>query len=150
METINLVVKNSRIQPIAAVLLGLFLVPFGLWNLYSFFNYGYKPVPLLFGSVMLIGFGLVFWLFMLGYLRSVKYFSDDGLVRNDGKRFAWKDLVCVVDKMHVRQNTNHRLLWRTEIRFKDGSSAWLLPLKVANFAEVRVYVDSLRCEHFEE
>jgi hypothetical protein len=38
-------------------------------------------------------------------------------------------------------------LWRTEIQFKDGESAWLIPGKIANFPEVNDYVARLPCEH---
>lgn len=44
---------------------------------------------------------------------------------------------------------NTKALWRTEIQFKNGESAWLLPTKVSNFREASEFVLNLPCEHTE-
>jgi hypothetical protein len=79
----------------------------------------------------------------------VKIFTDEGLTRNDGHRFSWVDLNCVVDQIHRRRGSNLDFVWRTEIQFTNGRCAWSIPSKVANFREVRQYVDALPCEHKE-
>jgi hypothetical protein len=96
---------------------------------------------------MLVLLGAVLWIVRKGHLRSVKCFTEEGLTRHDGRRFAWADLGGVVDQMHRRRGMSGDLLWRTEIQFKDGESAWLIPRKIANYSEVRAYVDRLPCEH---
>lgn len=82
--------------------------------------------------------------------RPVKYFSDSGSVRNDGQSFAWADLSRVVNQVRFRPGApNTKFLWRTEIQFKSGQSAWLIPAKVSNYRDVREYVDNLPCEQTE-
>ena len=64
------------------------------------------------------------WLFFSGSpgtKQTVKYFSDEGLKRNDGQGFRWPDLTNVVNQ--VRKSPGGRkTIWRTEIRFQSGES----------------------------
>lgn len=98
--------------------------------------------------MMLATFAGVSWLMRRGHSRSVRYFSGEGLERNDGRRFAWTELERVVDQ--VRNNParpGELALWRTEIWFRGGESAWLLPMRVSNRGEVKAFVRALPCEH---
>jgi hypothetical protein len=79
---------------------------------------------------------------------SVKYFSEQGLARNDGRVFPWRDLRRMVHQMR-RTKSGMRSVWRTEIHFKNGESAWLIPTKVSNYREVMEYVSKLPCEQAE-
>ena len=76
-------------------------------------------------------------------------FSDEGLVRNDGRAFAWAELGRVVNRIRLNRVTGVKYAWRTEIQFKNGDSAWLLPTKIGNFREVYELVGNLPCEHTE-
>jgi hypothetical protein len=78
----------------------------------------------------------------------VKYFSEHGLERNDGRFLSWAELERVVHQ--VRDVSGKKHLWRTEIRFAGGEAAWLIPLRVGNLHEVRDFVRRLPCEHAEE
>ncbi|MDX6693073.1 MAG: hypothetical protein QOF02_676 [Blastocatellia bacterium] len=144
-------VKIRKLQFILIVLLGLFMVPLGSLLLIRELSKGSKlaPAMLLIGLMPLIAYGAVAWLFRRGHVKSVKYFSREGLVRNDGKSFAWTDLSRVVDRIRLNRETNFKGLWRTEIQFKNGESAWLLPTKISNFPEVYELVRSLPCEQTE-
>jgi hypothetical protein len=145
----KLEVKTGKLHFILIALLGLFLVPLSLFNLLNGFSGGFKIVPFGLGLMMLLIFGLVLWLVFRGYRKSVKHFTGEGLTRNDGSRMAWTDLSRVVNQIRVKPGTNTKMLWRTEIQFKDGKTAWLIPGKVSNFPEVRDYVAALPCEHTE-
>jgi hypothetical protein len=147
----RLEVKTIDRQFIALVLLGLFMVPLGSLLLISELSKGSQlaPAMLVIGLLPLIMCGGVTWLFRRAYVKSVRYFSDEGLVRNDGRSFAWTDLSRVVDRIRLNRVTNFKGLWRTEIQFKNGESAWLLPTKISNFREVHELVRSLPCEHTE-
>ena len=146
----RLEVKTSKLQPVLAVLLGLFLVPLGLLSLINGWLKGFAPVPLGIGLMLLMVYGAIIWLVRRGHAKSVKYFSDEGLTRNDGRSFAWADLNRVVDQIRITSIAhNTKALWRTEIQFKNGESAWLIPLKVNNFREVSEFVRALPCEHTE-
>ena len=145
----QLEVKTSKLQFVMAVLLGLFFVPFSLWSLVNAVLKGFEIVPLMLGLMMLAIFGLVIWVFFRGYFKSVKHFTDEGLVRNDGRKFSWAELSRVVNQIRFDTQLNRTLLWRTEIQFKNGESAWVIPTKVSNFQEVREFVNDLPCEHTE-
>jgi len=145
----RLEVKTSKLQFILVVLLGFFFVPIGLLLLVNGVLKGFQLVPLVIGFMCLIMYGVVFWLVLRAYLKSVKYFSDEALVCNNGKSYAWADLSRVVNQIRLHRITSVKTIWRTEIQFKNGESAWLIPVKISNFPEVQEFVSKLPCEHTE-
>jgi hypothetical protein len=146
----RLEVKADNLQFILVILLGLFFLPCGLFNLINGLAKGFVPARSGIGLLILALYGVVVWLVRRGHGRSVKHFSSLGLVRNDGRSFAWADLSRVVNQVRFRPAApNTKVIWRTEIQFKGGESAWLIPAKVSNYREAREYVDNLPCEHTE-
>jgi len=135
-------VRADRLTPTLVILLALFFVPMGLGLLTSA-----GMAHALIGLACLALFGVVVWLVRRGHKRSVRRFSGEGLVRNDGQSFAWAELHRVVDRVRVRNGRKY--LWRTEIQFSNGESAWLIPSKIRNFGEVAALVGRLPCEHSE-
>jgi hypothetical protein len=100
--------------------------------------------------MVLIAFGTILWLVSRGNSRSVKYFSDKGVTLNDGRSFLWSDLKRVVNQIRITSAAHGtKSLWRTEIHFNNGQSAWLLPTKISNWGEVNNFVHNLPCEHTE-
>jgi hypothetical protein len=97
----------------------------------------------------LVMFAVVVFLVRRGWVRSVKCFSEAGVQRNDGRSFTWTELAQVVDQVRVSP-AGRKYIWRTEIQFRNGDSAWLIPSKVANYSEVSDYVTRLPCEHLEK
>ena len=144
----QLEVKASKLPFILVILLGLFFVPMGLVSLLMGLLKGFEIVPLGVGVMSLIMFGVIVWLVRRGHRRSVKSLSEEGLLRNDGRSFSWADLSRVVDQVRIRPS-GRKSLWRTEIQFKNGESAWVIPTKVSNYGEVAGLVGSLPCEHTE-
>lgn len=140
----ELKVKTSKIPIVATAFLALFFVPMGLGMLYSGLTGG-KTFFIIMGFLSLVMFGVVFFLVMRGHKNTVKYFSDRGVMRNDGVEFPWTMLKAVHDQ-HVTKR-GQVYIWRREVQFKDGSAAWLIPSKVSNFIEVRDFTDKLECEH---
>ncbi len=141
----ELKVFTSKLQIVLVMALGLFFVPMGIWMLVSGLSGG-KVVPLGIGSMLLILFAVLLYILVRAYRRSVGYFSARGIGRNDGAEIPWSMLSRTVDKM-ARGNYGQPMLWRTEIQFNDGTSVWLIPSKIANWQEVRGYVEALPCEH---
>jgi hypothetical protein len=141
-------VKASKLQLVLVILLGLFFVPMGLMNLLTGLLKGFAVAPLGIGVMSLIMFGVVVWMIRRGHKKSVKYFSKEGLMRNDGRSFLWTDLSHVVVQVRIRP-TGGKNLWRTEIQFKNGESAWVIPTKVSNYGEVAELISSLPCEQKE-
>lgn len=150
-RTKRLEVKTRGLQFAMLVLLGLFMVPLGALLLIGELSKGSRlaPAPLAIGLAPLAAYGAVVWLFRRAHVRSVKYFSGEGLVRNDGRSFAWADLGRVVDRIRLNRVTRIKYIWRTEIHFNNGDSAWLLPTKIGNLPEVYELVGTLPCEHTE-
>ena len=132
-------IKTSKAQFILLGLLGLFFVPVGLWMLITAVLNNFKSVPLLLGLLLPATFALLLWLVVRGYSKSIKYFTAEGLTRNDGKQLAWANLSRVVNQIRLDPANNRKKLWRTEIQFTDGGVAWIIPSKVVN----------IRCEHKE-
>lgn len=147
----RLEVKTRSLQLVSLVTLGLFMVPLGSLLLIGELSKGPRlsPARLAVGLAPLAAYGAVAWLFRRAHVRSVKYFSDVGLVRKDGRSFAWADLGRVVNRVRLNRVTGIKYVWRTEIEFKSGDSAWLLPTKIGNFREVYELVGNLPCEHTE-
>jgi hypothetical protein len=143
-------VKTSRLQPMMAVLLGVIMVPLGVASLVSGVMRGFAIVPVAIGVMVLAMFGLVVGLVRRGSGKSVRYFTDEGLQRGDGRFLPWTELERVVQQIRVRPGTRVKALWRTEIWFRNGESAWLLPLRVRNRAEVDRLVRSLPCAQVEK
>lgn len=133
------------------VLVGLFMVPLGLLLVVNGLTKGSGPSlsMLMIGLMPLLIYGVVAWLFLRAYRRSARYFTDEGLVLNDGKSLAWADLSRVVEQTRLNRVTGATFIWRIEIHFKNGGEAWLLPTKISNFSEVYAAVRSLPCEQTE-
>jgi hypothetical protein len=144
------VVNASKLPMFMVGVLALILGVLILGLLIQMRSGGFKPVPVFIGLALSITFAGVVWIYLRGHRQTVKDFTDDGLGRNDGKQFAWSGLRRVVDKMAIKPGSGEKRLWRTEIQFNDGSSAWLIPSKISNFDEVYAYVSGLRCEHIQE
>ena len=145
----RLEVKASKVTFVLVILLGLFFIPMGLVSLLIGLLKGFNIGQFGLGLMLLIMFGVIVWLVLGAHRKSVKYLLEEGLVRNDGRSFSWSELSRVVDRVRVRPS-GRKTIWRTEIRFKDGESAWVIPGKVSNYDEVGPLVDSLPCEHTEE
>jgi hypothetical protein len=146
----HLEVKTNKLSFILMIVLGIIFVPLSLLMMVNGLLNGFKIVPIAIGLMMLIIFGAVLWLIRRGHSKTVKYFSDDGLTRNDGRNFAWADLSGVVNQVRITSVAHGtKSLWRTEIHFKNGEAAWLLPTKISNLVEVREFVHRLPCEHTE-
>lgn len=146
----RLEVKASKTTFVLVILLGLFFIPMGLMSLLSGLLKGFNIVPFGIGLMCLVLFGFVVWLILRGHGKSVKYFSDEGLMRNDGRSFAWADLSRVVNQFRITSLAHKtKTIWRTEIQFRNGESAWLIPTKISNYREVNEFVSNLPCEHTE-
>jgi hypothetical protein len=143
----RLIVETSRMQFAAAAVAGLIMVQLGLATLVMGMS-GSQVAPIGIGVMMLATFGVVVWLVRRARARSVRYFSSEGLERNDGKWLPWAELECVVYRVRVVRG--EKTLWRTEVQFRGGESAWLLPLRVRNRRPVDELVAGLPCDHVEE
>jgi hypothetical protein len=81
----------------------------------------------------------VIWivLFWREYRRGPSRLDSEGITRRDGARFAWKDLLAVVDVTY-RTFTSY-----TSIQFPNGEVR-LFPLTLANAGDVVRFVEKIR------
>lgn len=143
-------VKATKTPFVLLGLLGLIFIPLGLGSFIVSVLDGFRFLGLILGFSMLAMLGFIVWIVLRGHSKSVKYFTDLGLLRNDGRRCNWVNLRRVVNQIKYDYGRNTEWLWRVEIQFKDGSAAWLIPSKVSNFQEAYNFVRNLPCEQAEE
>lgn len=143
-------VKTSKVSVVLLVLLGLIFLPLGIGNIYSGISRNFAGVPIIIGLMSILMFSVVVWLVFRGFFKSVKQFTNNGLIRNDGKNLLWQDLQFVVTQIHYNVKLGKNYIWRIEIHFRNDGIAWLIPSKVNNFSEVRDYVYNLPCEKLEK
>lgn len=138
-------IKYSKVPMAALAILALIFVPMGLGLFYSGITRGFAPMPLIIGSFSLFVFSLVAVMVFRSYFKSAKRLDDRGLKRGDGRELLWTDLSKVIHQIHYNRSIQRDILWRTEIHFRDGQVAWLIPTKVANWAEAAGFVAGLNC-----
>jgi hypothetical protein len=141
-------VRTNRLVPV--LILAPIFIPLAAASLITGLSSGVSAMPIVMGVLMLATFGGVMWIVRRGHTKSVRYFSGEGLERNDGEWLAWADLERVVDQVRVNAAMpGDKKLWRTEIWFRGGRSAWLLPTRIRNRGEIAAFVRGLPCEHAE-
>lgn len=146
----QLYVQKSKSSLVLTVLLGLVLLPLSLGSLFMGLANGFRVVQFGLGLMILIVYAAVILIMRRADAKSVKYFSDAGVTRNDGRSFSWSDLNRVVNQIRIVSMAHGtKSLWRTEIQFKNGESAWLIPGKISNFNEIVDFVNKLPCDHVE-
>ncbi len=74
--------------------------------------------------------------------RAARLFDSSGITRGDGRRFAWSEFRGAVVKT-ANSRYNLKYVYRVELVFADGESAWLIPQRVKNYAEVFAFADRL-------
>ncbi len=147
----ELQVRTSKFQLIIVILLSLFVLPFSLMLVISNISRGpdLRPIELLIGILPFFMFGIVLWRSVGAHLRSVRSLSADGVQTNSGARYDWSGLDKIIDRVRSR-GLDRKHIWRTELHFANGKSAWLLPSRVKNLDEVYDYLSKMRLERTEE
>ena len=95
-------VKTGKVPIFATALLGLFFVPAGLWFLFLAIM-DFRMLNLVIGVISLVLFGGIALINLRAHFKSVKYFSNDGIMRNDGRNFAWSEMSRVVTQTRINR-----------------------------------------------
>jgi hypothetical protein len=112
---------------------------------------GFSAVSLALPAALAATFAVVFGLSRRAQRRSVRTFTLEGVERHDGTALPWTQLERVVHQVRIRSWAHDsKSLWRTELRFRGGEAAWLIPGRIANADEVFALVRSLPCEQVEQ
>lgn len=95
-------------------------------------------------GVPIIIFLTIFIFLMLRARKNVALSIDNsGVTRGDRKHFAWQDFCGVISQTAFNRRTQRRYLWRKELAFADGETAWLIPNRIKNYNEISTYLDTL-------
>lgn len=72
----------------------------------------------------------------------VKTFDASGVTRGDGRHFRWAEF-CGVVMQTARNRFGQTYIWRKELAFSDGETAWIIPNRIKNYDEVSEYISRL-------
>ncbi len=134
------------------VLFALILVFFGgmlLLILYQNFTSRFiKPADaiirsLIFAVPIILVLAVICYLMFRAKRSAVKFFDAAGIKRGDGRHFAWNEFCGVVLQTAFNQRTQRNYVWRAELAFAGGESAWLIPNRIKNYDEVFDYIARL-------
>lgn len=99
------------------------------------------------GLVINVGNGaiiLVVWSLLFRARRTAaRLFDDVGVTRGDKRRFDWNDFRGVTSRIDINLRSRRKYLWRVELVFADGETAWIIPNRVKNYDEVFEYLATL-------
>lgn len=143
----RLEVLPTRFQDFLLAGLLIFWLPLNSFAFYSAITdqYTSSQGKIIKGAVFLFVFALMFlitFLIVRAKRKSVKFFDSNGITRRDGKHFAWSDFQGVATRT-ARKRFGGYFVWREELLFKNGETAWLIPQRIKNYAEVLAYVEKL-------
>ena len=74
--------------------------------------------------------------------QAVRIFDASGITRGDGRQFSWTEF-CGVVTQTAKNRFGKRYIWREEIAFSGGETAWIIPNRIKNREEVFTYLDAL-------
>ncbi len=132
------------------ILLGGIIAFLGLLSALNFYQTLISPYSstqriVVFGAFSLFVFGIIFALVFLtirAKRMSVKTIDETGVTRGDGRHFAWTDF-CGVVTQTARRRFGGLYVWREELAFANGETAWLIPQRIKNADEVFTYIEKL-------
>lgn len=144
MPTARLEVRFAYFQNI--LLIGL-IAFFGL--LIAFNLYQTLTSPFSSGNEIIVKGGLslfvvalcLFLVFLMirAKRRAVCIFDASGITRGDGRHFYWAEF-CGVVTQTARNRFGKSYVWRTELAFSGGETAWIIPPRIKNAPEVFAYI----------
>jgi len=147
---------NERIEvrhkKLYGILFWLILLFFGgmlLFILYQNFTSQYIQtsdaiIRSLMIGVPIILFLVIFCFVMLRANRQVVTSIDvSGIKRGDGRQFSWNEFCGKITQTAINRQTQTRYIWRIELVFADGETAWLIPNRIKNYDEVFSFISQL-------
>ncbi len=98
---------------------------------------------LIFAVPIILLLSVICYLMIRAKRNALKFFDASGIKRGDGRIFAWNEFCGTVTQTAFNQRTQRKYIWRVELVFANGESAWLIPNRIKNYDEVFNYVASL-------
>lgn len=98
---------------------------------------------LIFAVPIILLLSVICYLMIRAKRNALRFFDASGIKRGDGRIFAWSEFCGKVTQTAFNQRTQRKYIWRVELVFADGESAWLIPNRIKNYDEIFNYVASL-------
>lgn len=132
--------RYMRIYEVQYVLLVVFLATL---QMLVFFSNGIKftSIAANLGNTFIMG--VVTFLMLRARRKVVHLFDSSGVTRGDNRHFDWDEFRGVKTWMDVNMLSRRRYIWRVELVFEGGETAWVLPYRVHNHNEVLEYLATL-------
>ncbi len=95
---------------------------------------------------LMIGVPVILLLAVLGFLmirakrNAVRLITNSSIKRGDGRNFAWNEFCGVITQTALNRQTQRKYIWRVELAFAGGETAWLIPNRIKNYNEVFDYL----------
>ena len=97
---------------------------------------------LMFAVPILLLLSVIFYLMIRAKRNAVKVFDASGITRGDGRQFSWNEFCGVVTRIDINY-ARQKYVWRIELAFANGESAWIIPNRIKNADEVFNFVAAL-------
>lgn len=142
-------VKYKHTYTVLFALIAAFFTAMSLLISYQAFNSQFESANGRIIKGILFPFCLFLIVLFIAYLtlrakrQSVKLFNSSGITRGDGRQFIWKDFRGTVTQTAFNQRTQRKYVWRIELAFSGGETAWIIPNRIKNFEDIFLYLKSL-------
>jgi hypothetical protein len=143
----TITVRSTRFQ---LIMLGVLTIFFGFLSMMGFLQtlksaYMSSMQIVVIRAILLFLIllpAVIFMLIVRAQRNSVRTIDQAGVTRGDGRMFGWSEFLGVVNRIG-RERYGGTFIWRKELMFRGGQSAWIIPVRIKNGAEVFAFVDSL-------
>lgn len=98
---------------------------------------------LIFGVPIILILAIISFLRIRARRKAAHLIDDSGIICGDGKHFAWNEFCGVISQVDLNQLTQRKYVWRVELAFENGETAWLIPNRIKNYDEVFSYIANL-------
>lgn len=150
----NLQIPNARIEVeytrFQSVLLGGVIAFFTLMSALILYQTIKSPFStqremIVKGAFSLFLFAIVLFIVLLqirAKRNSVKTIDSSGVTRGDGRHFSWSQFCGVVTQTALNRFMK-RYVWRQELAFSGGETAWIIQQRIKNYGEVSGFISQL-------
>ncbi len=139
MPTRRIEVQQKRIYD---VLFAFIVIFFGGMMLLLLLTNGIRNVSVILSVLILVFLSVFCFLMLRAKRRTVRLFDASGIKRGDGRQFSWSEFGGVVTRIDINY-ARQKYVWRIELAFANGESAWIIPNRIKNAEEVFNYVAAL-------
>lgn len=147
MPTAQIKVEYKNLHNILLIGVGAFFVLMSALIFYQtlFSRFSTKREMIVKGAFCLFLLAFVLFLVFLAiraHRRAVRKFDETGITRGDGRHFSWTEF-CGAVTQTARNRFGREFVWRQELTFFGGETAWIIPNRIKNHGEVFEYISRL-------